>query len=335
MTQSALILQRQNRVVAGFYNNNPTARVGDAQFVTQINAGNNPVCIGIANRQTLITLPCRCPEIIPPVPPVPPEPITICSTGSLNTIATYLRNYMTEFRNPNFWAYTCDGAFANFIYDGGQDMFDSGNFVTPWLLSGALYNTGANDIFFYPYRITYSTVTETTVDTDFNYISLGWIEQEDTGEQQIDQSRHPVTVMGYRCSGPVGWQMGGNTGADGSGTVISGYVYNNTIVNDFRVYAGYRQIYDASGDPAICSLVILLGHPFWNSVFDTVTLASDDSDTDICGFYMYTGAGSENVLGIYTLLSKTPDTNTTPISNSELQTVIQNFIQRIKEAMNL
>lgn len=273
---------------------------------------------------------------LPPVPTPPtPNPSSLCSEGSLNTIATYLRNYMTEFRNSNFWAYTCDGdEEGNYINDGGEDMFDTGNFVTPWLLSGDLYNLTSTSLNNYPYHISYSTETQTVIDTDFNYVSLGWIYEEDTDEPQINQSRHPITVMGYRCAGPVGWQVGGNIGADGSGDATSGYVYTNSTVNGFTVYAGYRQVYNA-GDPTICHLVILLGHPSWNSVFGAVSLTADDDDTNSCQFIMYSGTGSENILGLYTLLSKPPNDDSEPISNTELETIIGNFTLRIKESMNL
>lgn len=333
MTQSALILQRQNRVIAGFYNNNPTSRIGNAQTITQIHAGNNPVCIEIANRRTLITPPCRCPEIIPTPTP---EPISICTTGSLNTIAGYLRNYITEFRNPNFWGYTCDGGADSFIYSGGGNMLNQGHFTSPWLLSGDLYVSDDAYVSDYPYHIVYSTSTESVMDTDFNYLSLGWIAESDTGGQQVDQSLLPTTVLGYRCSGPVGWQIGGNIGY-GTETVISGYIHTNANVNGFTVYAGYRQVYNSTGESRVskCHLFILLGHPIWASVFGPVSLYSDDTDSYSCGCYMYAGAGSENILALCTLLSKTPETASTPISDSELQVITGRFIQRIKEAMNL
>jgi hypothetical protein len=163
---------------------------------------------------------------------------------------------------------------------------------------------------------------------------LGWIYENDTDEPQIDQSRHPLTVLGYRCSGPVGWQVGGNIGADGDGYASSGYIYNNATINGFTVYAGQRQVYNAD-DPTICHLIILLGHPSWVSVFDTVHLNADNGDTSTDGFYMYAGAASENILAIKTLLSIPRPDSENPIPTPELETVVQNFTLRIKEAMNL
>lgn len=272
-----------------------------------------------------------------PTVPVVASPL---SAGVLNTIAEYLRLHMEEFRNLNFWAYTCDGDnidegdIGTHIGDGGNDMYDGGNFVTPWLLSGERYDLTNSSVGGYPYCVSYSNTTEQVVDTDFNYISLGWIFEEDTDEPQIDQSRHPITLLGYRNDGPVGWQVGGNVGADGGGLATSGYVYNGETVNGFTVYAGYRQVY-GQNDPTICNLVILLGHSFWGTVFGPITLISDDSDSRYCQFVMYSGEGSKNVFSIHTLLSKPNTDNTQPIPNSELETVIENFTNRIRQVLNL
>jgi len=254
--------------------------------------------------------------------------------GILNTIAVYLRNYMTEFRNTNFWAYKMDGTNV-YILDGGYDMFDTGIFITPWLLSGDRYDLAEIEPAAYSQIIQYDTVTETTVDTSLKYISLGYILEEEPNtehnNEQINQSLHPLTVLCYRPSGPVGWQNGGEIGADGTGEANRGYVYENVIVNGFNVYAGYRQVWGAN-DPTICQLVILLGHSSWGSVFGPVEIISHDSDTQFCRFVMYAGDGSKNIMALFTLLSKPNTDSNVPIPTAELETVIFNFTKRIKEA---
>lgn len=244
----------------------------------------------------------------------------------LNAIATYLRNYMTEFRNSNFYAYQLDGN-AYYIESGGNDMYDDGNFTTPWLLSGERYDLTSGEIGDYPYAVPYDTTSATTVDTNFKYVSLGYIPSQDF---PVDDNLHPLTVLGYRTNGPVGWQIGGE-GPDGN-EVSHGYVYFNNVVNGFTVYAGYRQIYDDGNDPAMCNLIILLGHPSWNSVFGTVSLISN-TDDDSCQFVMYSGNGSQNILAISILLSQPGNDNDNPIPDSELETVVQNITNRISQAM--
>lgn len=264
--------------------------------------------------------------------PLTVKSVAKCPPFSLDTVATYLRNFMPEFRNSNFWAYQCDGD-EYYIDDGGNDMYDGGNFTTPWLLSGDTYVTDSDVQGNYPYAIGYLTTTQSVIDTDFSYVSLGYIQGEppEVDYPQEDDSRHPLTVLGFRCSGPVGWQVGGELGADGEGDMISNELYSGQNINGFTVYSAYRQVYNA-GDPTVCNLIILLGHSRWGSVFGPTSTYAD-SDTNSCGFYYYAGAGSKNILAIQTLLSIPAADDESPIPDSELQTVIFNFTKRIGESL--
>jgi hypothetical protein len=239
----------------------------------------------------------------------------------LNTIATYLRNYFADFRNPNYYTYGCDGD-ATYINDGGGDMYDSGNFTTPWLRSGTTYVSNSGTITDFPFRVSYAQTTATIVDTDLSYVSLGYTSGFAIATQ-------PLTVLCARSTaGPIGWQIGGNAGADGVGNQANGFLYNGTTINGFTVYAFYRAI-SGAGDPSICNVFILLGHPNWGSVFGSRTTFGDTS-TDSCGAYLFASGTSQNVLAIQTLLSK-------PIGQlvtvSECQTVVTNFTQRIRESL--
>jgi hypothetical protein len=246
----------------------------------------------------------------------------------LNTIATYLRSYMSDFRNPSFYNYQCDGS-GFFISDGGGDMYDSGNVTTPWLRSGTTYVGAAGySIASYPSAITYTNTSSTLVDTDMYYASLGYTQFSGTQSATF----LPMTVIGARSSTgqPVGWQIGGNSGADGGGTLASGILYNAASLNGFTVHAFYRETYNA-GDPSHCNLFILLGHTNWDSTFGTISSFADPVSNGSCGGFFYTsGAGVKNILAIQTLLSKNGGTL---VSAAECQTVVQNFTLRIKEAL--
>lgn len=246
----------------------------------------------------------------------------------LNTIAVYLRNYMADFRNPSFYNYQCDGS-GFFISDGGGDMYDSGNITTPWLISGTQYvGVGGYSPATYPSAVTYTNNTRTLTDTDFYYISLGYTQF--TGVQ--DPTFLPLTVLGSRSNvgQPVGWQIGGNSGADGGGTLASGILYNGATLNGFVTHAFYRETYNAV-DPSHCNLFILLGHSNWNSVFGTINSFADPVSGGGCGGYFYTSGGSvQNILAIQTLLSKNSGVL---VSAAECQTVVQNFTLRIKQAL--
>jgi hypothetical protein len=249
--------------------------------------------------------------------------------AQINTIAIYLRNYMADFRNPSFYVYQLDGS-GFFINDGGGDMYDNGNVTTPWLrsntqyVSSAGYSSGA-----YPSAITYVTTTSTSMDTDFYYASLGYIQYVAPTQ---DSSRHPLTVIGSRSEvgQSVGWQVGGNSGADGGGTLASGILYTGTLINGFTVHAFYRETYNA-GDPSHCNLFILLGHPNWGSVFGTINSYAAPVNLGSCGCFFYTsGVNVKNILAVQTLLSKNGGALVTA---AECQTVVTNFTQRIKEAL--
>ena len=245
------------------------------------------------------------------------------TSANLNTIATYLRNYMSEFRNPSFYGYNLDGS-SYFISDGGNDMYDTGNWTNPWLISGTQITSSSSSQ--QSFTINYSETTATTVDTSFIYASLGF------GQFGGVSSIHPLTVLGFRntTGHPVGFQVAGNSGADGGGTLASGILYAGSVFYGFTVHAFYRETYNA-GDPSHCNLFILLGHPNWGSVFGTINSFADPVINGGNGAFFYTsGAGVSNILAVQTLLSKSSGDL---VTTAECQTVVQAFAYRIGLAL--
>jgi hypothetical protein len=242
----------------------------------------------------------------------------------LGVISSYLRNYMSDFQNPNFYFYNLDGS-GFFIQDGEGDMYDDGNATTPWLISNQTYTGSSSyNVSSYPHAVNYqTTVNPGTEDTSFGYLSLGY----------NNPTYLPLTVIGTRATiaspgDPIGFQCGGNSGADGQGSHIEGNIYSGNTVSGFTVHAYYSETYNA-GDPSTCSVFILLGHPDWNSVFGDVFYGGDP-DTNGNGAFLYTtGGGAQNVLAIKTLLSKD---NGVEVTFSEVNAVVDNFILRIKES---
>ena len=241
---------------------------------------------------------------------------------NITTITTYLKGYMSDFRNPDFYSYVLDGD-GHYIYDGDNDMFDTGNFTTPWLISNVTYSGSSSNQNDYPHSVDYQTNGTGTLDTSFGYTSLGF----------SSPNFLPLTVIGTRATiaspgTPIGFQCGGNSGADGSGSHVEGNIYTGDTVSGFTVHAYYSETYDA-GDPSTCSVFILLGHPNWNSVFGDVFYGGD-SDTNGNGAFLYTsGGGTQNILAIKTLLSKD---NGVEVTFSEVNAVVDNFIMRIGES---
>ena len=248
---------------------------------------------------------------------------TVASTvnlyNSIGALASYMSGFMSEYRNPSFYSYTLDGD-ASYISDGGNDMYDGGNITTPWLLSGTTYSSSSGTLSSYPSRIFYSNTTETIVDSNFKYASLGY---------STVPERRPLTVIGTRTGtgNPIGWQKGGNSGADGSGTLLATFAYNGSTINGFTVYAWIRETYNGF-DPSHCDLYILLGHPNWDSTFGIINTFADPVTSGGNGGHLYTsGAGVKNILAITTLLSKA---SAVLVTTAECQTVTQNIISRVK-----
>lgn len=229
-------------------------------------------------------------------------------------LCAYLDDYLTEYRNPSFYSYTLDGG-TTFIGDGGGDMYDSGNYTYPWFIGGTPNNSilnGAGSGTLIDYGNSTSTVT---IDTNFAYRSLGFIQ--------------PLVVLGYRTGGVsqvVGFQKSGNSGADGSGILASGFIYNGDTVNTFTVYAFIRQTYSA-GDPSHCDLYMLIGHSAWGSVFGSISSYADPVSNGGNGGALYASSTTQQVIAVTMLLSKSSGVQ---VTNAECQTVVQNFTSRMR-----
>lgn len=256
--------------------------------------------------------------------------------NDLQLIAEYLRNFMSDFRNPSFYNYQLDGDGYE-ISDGGGDMYDNGNISSPWVIANTDYysSTDAYSPSTYPFAVDYTnSATSVNTDTSFGYISLGY--QQFTGGVQ-SPTYLPLTVLGardnltYGDGFPIGFQTGGNSGADGGGTLASSLIYNGVDLSGFTTYAFFRETYNA-GDPSHCDLYILLGHSNWDSTFGSINSFAQPTNVGGCGGYLYTtGAGTKNVLAIKTLLSKNGGQL---VTSAECEAVVGNFVIRIKQALN-
>lgn len=250
-----------------------------------------------------------------------PNPVTIVSLyDNIQPLAAYMNGFLNEYKNPSFYEYFLDGSDI-FINDGGGDMYDVGNYTTPWLIAGTNYTSGLTGAANYPNAISYANTTATLVDTNFRYASVSGYTQNGT--------TRPLMALGTRTGtgNPIGWQKGGNSGADGGGLLLSGLVYNGTLSNGFTTYAWVRETYSA-GDPSHCDLYILLGHPNWDSTFGTINTYADPVIAGGNGGYLYTsGPGVKNVLAITLLLSKNSGSQ---VTLSECITVTDSITNRVR-----
>ena len=255
----------------------------------------------------------------------------------INTIISYLRGYVTDFRNPQFFIYRLDGNAYN-INDGGNDMFDAGgNTTAPWLRTGTNYTNPGTTTIPTPPALPYSSQSATLTDTNYYYASFGYTQSAGVFPAAQSDIYHPLTIIGSRSgSGPIGWQKSSNIGADGAGSIQTGSIYTGSTVNGFTTYAYYRQTYGQGADPNICDVYMLFGHTNWSSNFGTIVWSAS-LNTGGQGASLYATGSASNLLAITTLLSRTGSTASgasLPISSSDIQTVVDNFALRIKEALS-
>ncbi len=261
--------------------------------------------------------------------PVPP-PTSGSVFSQINTIMPYLRANSGSLRNPNFFTYFLDGNSYS-ISDGGNDMFDNGNFTAPWLRNNTSYISGQLIPTPSP-ALNYSSQSSTLTDTNFYYAASGYSQSTGSYPGGTQSSRfHPLTMIGARSgSGPIGFQKAGNIGADGGGSLVTGSIYSGSIVNGFTAHAFYRQSFGQSADPSICDVYVLLGHPNWGSTFGTV-ISSSIAGTDLQGAALYATGSSSELLAMTTLLSSL---TSSAIPFSSVKTVVDNYITLVKTVLN-
>lgn len=257
------------------------------------------------------------------------------NTIDLDVIAAYLRPYLTVvstsggLRNPNFYEYQTNGDERAVV--DSTNMLEPGNYTTAALLSNQ--NWFATTSIPNPPSMSYANTSTTTMDTNFDYISLGW--EFYTNPTYVNKL--PLTLLGTRRGdgNPTGFQKAGNLGADGQGTLGVGDLYTGQVYNGFTTYAYYRQAYGYLNIPAVCDLYILLGHSSWNSVFGTVE-GTYQSGTEYQGAQFRTyGSGTQNILAITTLLSLPGNASPRNIAEADMQQIVQNYTYLIGQALGI
>ena len=218
--------------------------------------------------------------------------------SQLLKISEMLTPFMSDFKNPNFYEYILDGN-EFFISDGGNDMFDGGNY-TRLRIDGNL----SSDLSYNQRTQNNITVSGKTAQV----ISLGY--------------QRPLIMLAY-CSqrSNIGMNKKGNLGADGGGNTTSYVVYNGAKINGYTVYSWVRVVYNA-GDPSIGDLYFAIGDnssKFFGNMNTFASTNTDDGES-------YMTIDCQGALVGTILLSKPSGAY---ISISDCQTVMNNFVQRL------
>ena len=166
------------------------------------------------------------------------------SGGSELSLPELLTTLNTKFAGitaliPNRFAFS-DGVTGNYINDGGNDMYDSGNYISTSL--GSSINYSDNTI-----------VTSTAMGTGGRYFT-----------RKFDG----LWVFAADVNGITSFDISGNLGADGDGTA-EGAVITRTYGS--ATYKGFFKRVFGSSDPSVNHLIIVKDNGAVNHTFATNT----------------------------------------------------------------
>ena len=203
--------------------------------------------------------------------------IGFMSTTTLQQILGTISSVRNSLKNPNFYEYQLDGN-QEVIRDGGQNMYDWGNYTDVWFEGSAQ-------------RVDYSNNTRVQTITRngkrLDHVSLGY-----------------STPLMYLCkssnSCTMGFQKLGDNGADNRGQVAMNHIYSGELVNGLRVYAWRRMVFNTS-TPSICDLCFAIGDD--TSTFHSQTANVAGHNNTNSGYFGFSMQVTHVLMGVI-LLSK-------------------------------
>lgn len=246
----------------------------------------------------------------------------------MSDVGTAIRNGRTGYLlTTNNYSYRFDINDARYVSDGGGDIYDSGNFTSP--ISSSTRSTSSPSITgspsSHPDSIYYSQTTPLVHPnlSNYTYVAGGWTYLNYAGN---DGPLIVATTTGNSGYQWCGWMVGGNSGADGSGSRSQTDIYNGSVVNGFTVYSSYMSTTGA-GDPSSNDLYILLGHPKWKSTFGTINKYNNTS-TQYTNSAMWSESTSQNnILAIKLFIARS--SGVAPVF-SEMQGIVDDIIGDIR-----
>jgi hypothetical protein len=176
----------------------------------------------------------------------------LCATSSLGTILTNFNTNGAAITSaiPNPYNFTLDnGPTATSISDGGNDMYDGGNFINTNLTSGIAYTNGV-----------------VTANAAFG-----------AGGQYFTQKVNNMFVMAADLNGITSFSISGNNGADGSG-VVNGFTYAVTI--GCQAYDVFVKRVNSATDPSINQIFIV---PSGSAAAHSFAASTDNTQHDLTG----------------------------------------------------
>lgn len=178
------------------------------------------------------------------------------------------------------------------IEDGGDDMFDDGNYIS-FSIDG----------------------TETA-----NIVYGSIVEESTYGYYVGNGVPYPHLAVGYATSGTLRWRTSGNRGADGGGSIEN---RNGTYTCSGGRHGSYwlNIVYDA-GDPSIGDLWFTIEKDEWGTNITSTTDNRSASGTDSYDHNMI--VAGDNFLFCKALLSRDSGED---IDTSEVETFLENYVE--------
>lgn len=174
-------------------------------------------------------------------------------TGSLSQILQRLNDRHESITSliPDLYYFT-EGITGSFIIDGGQDMYDSGNYLRTNLGSALAYSDNATS----------------------SHASLG------QGGVYFTRKRSGLFVFAADMVGVSNFEIYGNLGADGYG-VANGSVLTRTVGG--VAYKGFFKGVSGAYDPSVNHLIIVENRPGISQTYSTNTDNDQHSVTGLSG----------------------------------------------------
>lgn len=193
-----------------------------------------------------------------------------CLPNSLSTILSNMTTNTSAIQAtiPSAYNFTMDGPSgnnSNYISDGGNDMYDGGNYINTNIQSNINYSDNAV----------------------VNSSAFG------SGGQYFTRKMNGIWVMTANMNGVSTFSITGNNGADGGGSV-SATNFNVTVgCQTYNVFL--KRVYNA-GDPSINQMVIVpqsttAGHTWDTNTDNTLHTISGLSSTTRLYYLLYAGSG--------------------------------------------
>lgn len=230
--------------------------------------------------------------------------VDFADSATFQGLRNYFASRQSNYRNSSYYNYSLDGS-PDHLGDSGGDMYDGGNYLYP-----RVNGSQAGDI-------DYNTQNTT-------YNSHRW------GAMGYQRPLMAMIATGINQNTRIGWERGGNLGADGGGSTNNQQIYNTQTVNGCIVTAWLvNKAYNA-GDPSVNHIYFAITSSAIGGSINTVNTQdyAGNSDSD---YSRYEVTGRNMIVG--TVLGSKNSGQI--VNSSEARSVVDNIISDFKTHLQI